>query len=148
MPYRVRPGLGQDMVYLMDIDNKCFDDPFTLDDWQVIDHASRIVVAADVVNKPAGFICYQSLEGHVFINRLAVHPSLQRRGIATSLVNECKQFCRSVRSLHVETRIPECWLGSVGPFLKANGFKAKLPMLTGYHYMGQPTSIVVFDQPM
>lgn len=61
----------------------------------------RLIVRRDQGGVPTGFALVNAGTG--YLDQLAVDPAYQGRGVATSLLTECKQACPTGLSLHVNT---------------------------------------------
>ncbi len=90
-----------------------FDDPVNLAATRAFlaDDRHHLLVAYTEEDEPAGFVSAVELfhpdepRPEMFLNELGVKPAFQRRGIATALINELIQLCKS-------RGCSEMWLGT------------------------------------
>lgn len=90
-----------------------FDDPVNLASTRAFleDDRHHLFIAFTDNGEPAGFVSAVEIfhpdepQPEMFLNELAVGPAFQRRGIATALVKELLQLCKS-------RGCSEMWLGT------------------------------------
>ena len=80
----IRKPNQHDLNYILDIDLKCFEDNWTLDQWrQQLTICHNNILLAVQGNTPVGFVLWLKDE----ITRLAVKPTYRHLGLGTKLVN-------------------------------------------------------------
>lgn len=124
----VRPATGEDVHYLLDIDVKCFDYPWSAEHWRVVGSTVNIAVAT-YYGTPIGMVVFagaESEKGVPFVTmvKLAVKESFRNRGIGETLLLTVVEFGRKIESTGVRAVVPESsnaidWLIKMG--FKASG---------------------------
>ena len=113
---RIRTAEQDDINFLMTLDNRCFDNPYSYATWMQLIMRRSIQVACDP--DVVGYLAYFSDDPHL-IARLGVTPSRRRCGIGSLLLSTLQT--RGVKCTLTE----DVMLEGVGAFFKANGFVAK-----------------------
>lgn len=132
MVFSLRPVIQHDYPYLLDIDCKCFDHPWTPEVWE---DPHLVVNVATHYGTPVGFcahVVHTDENGlpYITILKVAVKPAYRRKRIATHFVDNIKQYVPNNAEGRIMAYVPEsfCRPGTpecVLPFLKAAGFKGQ-----------------------
>ena len=146
----VRPGRKEDIQYVLDIDVKCFDDPWSPDKWR----KDELSVAVGTVHKtPVGVVVFEIINTRkqqcVRMDKIAVKPGFRNRGIAKALVQEVRNCCMYNGLLYIETIIPESMCVPDTPrdvtgFLSKVGFRGFGIKRDAFTDMGQPEDGYIF----
>lgn len=94
--HRLRPGRPWHRKRVLDIDARAFDsfwqfDKFSLKEARTATPSSRFVVATED-RTVMGYAVTGKAGGRGYLQRLAVDPQAQGRGIGTSLINDCLRW--------------------------------------------------------
>jgi ribosomal protein S18 acetylase RimI-like enzyme len=102
--HRTRRVRTADLVAMASVDRAAFGDRWGLDEHMLADvrratpsHRSRLVVLRASRPAPAGFLVSGRAGRTGYIQRLAVHPSAQRTGVATSLMADALRWMHRSR---------------------------------------------------
>lgn len=129
MIHNIRQPQFSDANYLLDIDIKCFDDPWPLDKWKQVLTTSEIhKLVGTSYGCPTGFVVWEQNNDFLQINRLAVKPTYRNQGTGLQLL---KAVCLGARQLllnRVVIAVPEslCCPGNsrdISRWLLKRGFK-------------------------
>jgi GNAT superfamily N-acetyltransferase len=107
MQTEIRATTKKDIHYLLDIDLKCFEFPWTIDEWKTL--GERCLGTIATVNRtPIGFVLFRSDDdGDMEIVKIAIKPGYRRHGIASRLLDNCVRFARETRTHCLHLVIPE-----------------------------------------
>lgn len=138
--FTIRVADWKDIDTLMDIDLKCFDFPWNPAYWGRRFEESQMALIVDTSDGvPAGLLMGELLEDGLVIEKIGVKPAYRRQGASRLLLDACDDLtiqCPESPMDHIV--IPEPWLyrdspDCIAPWLKAVGFKARLPYLKDYY---------------
>lgn len=133
----VRQAKGEDVHYILDLDIKCFDDPWPAEHWRLASGEVNVAVAT-WYGTPVGMVVFTLLETQdsmrfVSMTKLAVKESFRNRGFGTMLLQTVEDFTHEVKASGICITIPESkctgertpadWLAKVG--FKAVGVNRK-----------------------
>lgn len=132
--YHLRGFRADDVMYLIDIDAKCCEVPWTYDQWvkncQV--HTGSVVT---FYGTPVGFALFHRMGDYVELVKLAVKPQYRRQKLGIILMSGCYKFAQDMGCRTVFCVVPETALAESGqhepavPFLLKVGFAATKPMI-------------------
>lgn len=130
----VREARTEDSNDLMDIDIKCFDNPWTGDDWSGFNrNAGTLVYVAAVFGTPIGFIVFQTDQKlkQVEILKIAVKDSGRQQGASRQLLMIAEDFAIGRKAPTLTIVVPESSLytGPLGKWLTATGFQGTKPFI-------------------
>lgn len=137
----VRPAYPTDLNYVMDIDLKSYEYPWTQDDWQTInDDKTYHKFVATLSTRPIGFAIWTKEENEAVIIRLAVKRSHQRQGAGSRLLEALETDALTNSCSIISIIVPEfnCCPKSaddVSQWLLNRGFKTMLPIIPQYALM-------------
>ena len=104
----VRPAKAADIQYVLDLDMKCFDDPWPSDRWRTPELS---VAVACSYGTPVGVVVFEIINTRkqqcVRMDKIAVKPGFRRRGIGAMLVDEVRKTAMYSGLLYVEMTVPE-----------------------------------------
>ena len=120
----VRWMIRRDMPRVLEIENRCFDNPWTEDDFiRCLLHRNCIGMVAEVGDGTSGFMIYELHKNRLHLLSLAVDPIYQRRGIGSvmlrKLTNKLSRDRRNRIMLEASERNLDAHL-----FFRKIGFKA------------------------
>jgi ribosomal protein S18 acetylase RimI-like enzyme len=121
---------------LVDIDIKCFEDAWPVDEWNRIGHnAAYAISVATMFGTVAGFgvFRYDEDTNDVVIEKLAVKPAYRRKSASQHLLNGGIDYAKTKAAKALIIIVPESTIypdtGINGKWLEAVGFKAIKPFL-------------------
>jgi len=124
LPVNVRWMLHSDLAAMLEIEQLCFDDPWTRQEFGDAFRCSQIVGRiAEHNNRVVAYIIYELHSTYVQITNLAVCPSRQRWGVGGAMVRELLGRVNTTRRRQVYADIRETNLDAQ-LFFKSLGFKA------------------------
>lgn len=132
-----REAVYYDLTNLLDLERKCFDECWSLEEWK-IRLKDCFVMVADAT-QPVGFVASRHLPNDMGeIMKLCVLPSYRRNGIGSRLLKESLSNFGSHKIEEVMLIVPEHDIDVHGPWLAKRGFKAETPLLKDcFTYMGE-----------
>lgn len=155
--YNLRAFRGDDLMYLVDIDAKCSEQPWCYDQWvKGSDTFTGSVVT--FFGTPVGFSMFKRIGEYVEIVKFAVKPQYRRQKLGDALMCGCRRFCTDMGCHTVFLVLPETML-RIPPdvhdpavlFLTEQGFKAVNMLRDFFNSDGVSVSGVKFalkiDQP-
>jgi ribosomal protein S18 acetylase RimI-like enzyme len=138
-PVRLRRAWRRDHPAILDIDGRAFDDFWALDRGGLDDAVRATPTARFRVAVPgsriAGYAITGRAGGRGYLQRLAVEPSLHRRGIATSLIADALRWLRrgGANVAVVNTQV---------------GNEAALSLYLASGFVAEPTGLTVLRRPL
>lgn len=150
--YHLRGFQPADMMYLIDIDAKCSEFPWTYDQWlkNCQSHTGSVVT---FYGTPVGFALFHRLGEYVELVKLAVKPHYRRQKLGMMLMSGCFKFGQDMGCHTVFCVLPETMLAKSGEhepaisFLKKLDFVATKPMLRDcFNFDGRSIDGVKFIQ--
>lgn len=130
--FAFRESVPLDDHYLMDIDLKCFDRPWTPIEWRRVSKLCSILVAT-WNDKPIGMIVYgQTESGDFDVVKLGVKPVYRRQGIGSRLMLDAILAARNLMVPSIFVTVPESHVCPGDPYdvsawLRKRSFRARLP---------------------
>ncbi len=110
---------GDEIGYLRDMDIKCYE--WVWDDTTWVKESDRSIIRMWITeNLPRGFTVYRFMNFSIHIQKLGVHPSWRRRGIASELLGDIESAAkrtgvkRIYTILHEENNLGREWLSKRG----------------------------------
>jgi len=154
---KVRRFEKSDAAFLIDIDRKGQEFPFTMEDWEVAlnavmepdpQHLWRIDVVT-VNGTPRGFL-FSIFEGNLlFIVRLVVTPSHRGAGLGSTLLDKGFELAREYRMRKLKMIVPETACrgepGDMGQWLLGKGFKCTKASSSLFNLYGQDWDGLTFE---
>ena len=123
-----RPRLA-DLSYLVDIDLKCYEDPWDVEKWRTVLMDFALDKLVSIRKQHAGLAVWKFADGVSKILRLGVKPAYQHYGIGSELLRTIEQTTleRGIRT--VKFKIPESLCcpsdpADVSAWLGRRGYKA------------------------
>jgi len=151
--YNLRGFRPEDMMYLVDIDAKCGDIPWSYEQWmqKVHNHTGSVVT---FYGTPVGFAMFQRMGEYVELVKIAVKSQYRRQHLGVLLMSGCFRFAQDMGCHTIFTVMPETYLPRPGEpgepavkFFPACGFAAAKGMLRDYyHFDGRSIDGVKFVQ--
>jgi len=151
--YNLRGFKPEDMMYLIDIDAKCSDIPWTYEQWmqKVHNHTGSVVT---FYGTPVGFAMFLRMGEYVELVKIAIKPQYRRQHLGMLLMSGCFRFAQDMGCHTIFTVMPETYLPRPGEpaqpalsFLPACGFKAAKGMVRDcFNIDGQSIDGVKFTQ--
>ena len=121
---------------MVDIDIKCFEDAWPVDEWNRIGHNAEYAISvATMFGTVVGFgvFRYDEESNDVVIEKLAVKPSYRRKGASLHLLAGGVDYGKTKAAKALTIIVPESTIypgpASIGGWLTAVGFKATKPFL-------------------
>jgi len=132
-----------DINYLLDIDLKCFDDPWDTEKWREIysDAQYKKLVGTNCGN-PVGFVVWCPHSDGIQIVRIAVKPLHRKQGIGSQLlkavrINALQQKYRKICMVVTESLCCPNQGDNIGHWLNNRGFFANEICKDGSIYCGK-----------
>jgi ribosomal protein S18 acetylase RimI-like enzyme len=151
MPIMIRSAIRDDLQHLFDIDLKCFDIPWTIDEWKYCGGGESLVHVATVDLTPVGMVIYHPAEC-LSIVKLAVKPQFRLRGISRLLLEHCVRCANDNGSQRISITVPETIIyctdtDNISPWLDKLHFYATTPLLKDhYDIYGRLEDGIVFTR--
>ncbi len=149
-----RPSYKEDAHYLIDIDLKCFDYAWLLEDWRAIANNSFACVAT-WNSTPVGMIIFsRTMYNDLEVMKLGVKPAYRNHGLGSQLLFNCLLYGRDILASRIVMVIPESRIcpgdsHDLSQWLSKRGFRAQVPLLHDYYtFYGKPEDGVVFSLPI
>ena len=155
MVFRVRDANGEDAHHVIDIDIKCFDDPWPPDYWRVATEDFKINVAT-FYGTPIGmavFMLAESEDGKQFIHlaKVAVKPAYRKRGVGSLLMRSIDEFGLHAGAGWAWLTVPESichGARSIAGWMAKVGFKAQAVHKDCFQSFGQSEDGYLFQYPL
>jgi GNAT superfamily N-acetyltransferase len=140
MTLSLRPALGNDINFLVDIDLKSYDYPWSIDKWQSLAFDPTCVIVLAIINvEPVGFVAWRKKTAikEAEILRLAVKPAYRKCGVGSLLLSSVEITACESGLQEIVIIVPEvyCFPGhknDVSQWLLARGFRAVAPIFKNY----------------
>lgn len=156
----IRPAqCPKDLKQLMDIDLKCFDDPWEEIDWEEVcatnHNDNHKVLIGTTRSIPVGFIVWREGKNDGCIKRFGVRPMFQGKGIGTKLLeavetsvrhNQCIQLFVEVSESLVYETVQDRTRISIPEWLGKHGYKATLIKQDAGLCCSQIEDLIVFEK--
>lgn len=128
MPQTVRPHIRwmirRDMEEVLEIENLCFEFPWSEEDFiRCLRQRNIMGLAAEVGPRIAGFMLYEIHRSRLKLLTISVLPAMQRRGIGRELTGKLKKGLLPDRRTQIVTDVRETNLDAQ-LFFRAMGFRA------------------------
>lgn len=104
---QVRWSIRRDMPEMLDIEQLCFEHAWTEEDFLCcLRQRNCIGMVAEHKQRIVGLMIYELLKTELHVLNFAVHPSFQRRGVGTQMVDKLKAKLHQQRrdTIRVELR--------------------------------------------
>jgi len=139
----LRPASGNDINFLIDIDLKSYDYPWSVDKWRLLALNPACTVTLATVNmEPVGFVAWGKIiaDKEVEILRLAVKPTYRNNGIGSLLLGSVEINANENGIQKITLIVPEIYCfpnckGDVSRWLLARGYQATKPIFKDYFNM-------------
>lgn len=132
----IRSIMIKDLNWLMDIDIKSYEYPWSIEQWKKLaDGLQYVILVALVKNVPVGFVAYDRTQGEVEILRIAVKPSYRRKGIGTKLLYTVEKGAGTLNRIRIVVPEIQCFPGhedDVSQWLLKRGYVAVPPILKNH----------------
>ena len=104
----IRQPVVSDVNYLMDIDIKCFENPWTVEKWRAICSDPQIFqLVATYYGSPVGFVIWERTPDVMNILRIGVKPSYRRNGVGEKLLRAVESSAYHLQLFRVTLLVPE-----------------------------------------
>lgn len=148
----VREMTGYDMQTVVDIDLKCCEFPWSLEEWRAAQQEFKVFLVTSF-GEAVGFAVFSGEKDEdgnagVWLRRAAVKPAMRGRGCGKLLVNRTMQYAREIKALEIRALIPEshCYdQRSAGSWLLACGFKASKVFRNQFEHYGALEDGIMFN---
>lgn len=125
--YKTRRATKSDLLYLLDIDVKCYDPCWNRETWeQALE--THIVFTTTWWGKPVGLGVLRTFPQVGHIVRCAVKDRHRRKGLGTNLIVACMNRARTHGCRTISCVVPEPLIypdtGGLGAFLNQAGLRA------------------------
>lgn len=144
----IRKPNQHDLNYLLDIDLKCFEDNWTLDEWrhQLMICNNSIFVATQG-NTPVGYVLWCDEE----ITRIAVKPTYRHMGLGSKLLDAVEDELRRQGHTNVTINVPESLCCPRKPidvsiWLIKRVFRARSMKIDGVTFCGVKEDLICFGK--
>lgn len=139
----LRPALGNDVNFLIDIDLKCYDYPWSVDEWRLLALNPACSVTLATINmEPVGFVAWGKViaKKEAEILRLAVKPAYRNSGVGSLLLGSIEIEANEYGMQKIVLIVPEihCFpnhRNDVSQWLLTRGYKATKPILKNHFDM-------------
>jgi GNAT superfamily N-acetyltransferase len=136
---QIRAATKNDAHYLFDIDLKCFDFPWTLQEWRIFGQTCLGTVATDK-SVPIGMVLFRADDTDLNIVKIGVKSEHRRLGVGRALIASCLQYAKDTNLLAVQMIVPETLLrpgdpDDISPWLSSVGFIPTVPLLRDFYEM-------------
>ena len=134
----IRASYAKDLIDIMDIDLKSFNNPFNTVTWRKYCQNGTVSILLATFNKlPIGFILWQEVDGYAGIVRLAVKPNYRKQGAGNFLLRAVEVAARAHGLREVVVIVPETNCSSdavnnISSWLLRRGYFAKLPIVKDF----------------
>lgn len=146
----VRGMAHADAHELLDCDLKCFDDPWSHEEWREA-AADSLAWIAELDGKIVGMIVVRrTLYGDVEIRKLCVKPAYRKQTIGRALLWQAILFAREVAAPRLFVVVRERAIcpgqpGDLSGWLSRLGFRAGTPLLKAHFtFCGEPEDGIAF----
>jgi ribosomal protein S18 acetylase RimI-like enzyme len=144
MIFSVRKAYGEDAHYIIDIDIKCFDDPWPPEYW--VSFEDLQVYVATYYGTPIAMVAFMVGETEkgikfVSLSKLAVKPAFRGRGVSKMLLAQAEKFAKQINAHSIWLTVPESLCvgeRSIAGWLKLAGFRATSVQPECFESYGEP----------
>jgi ribosomal-protein-alanine N-acetyltransferase len=120
----IRWMIRRDMPRVMQIDDLCFEFPWTEDEYiRLLRQRNCIGMVAELDKEVVGYMIYELHKNRLHLIVFAVDPSYARRGIGTNMIGKLKSKLTPERRNRITCCVSDCNL-KAHLFLRSMGFKA------------------------
>lgn len=151
MDFTIRATTVHDSHYLIDIDLKCFEHPWSPDQWREVSQTCTGLVATVNDTPVAMAISRRTVDGDMEIVRIGVKEACRRQGISRALIGNLLLNAKDTMANRLLMVVPERSLQPGQPddlsqWLTKLMFRANKPMIPNhfYHY-GEWEDGVIFS---
>lgn len=133
---KIRKPEVTDLNFILDIDLKSTDDPWTIDQWRgACLNKDSYICLATYFNDPVGFIICNTA-GRIL--KIAIKPTFRNKGVGTKLIETIKYWAVQKNILGLGIVVPEslCYTGNICKWLNKQGFLANGILKDGVKYCG------------
>lgn len=122
--YDIRWMIRRDMVSVLDIEERCFENAWTGDSFiRCLRQRTCIGMVAKLGDKVVGFMIYELHRKAYFVINFAVHPEFQRKGVGKAMVDKLFSKLSESRRSRILLEVREVNLNAQ-LFFKSQGFIA------------------------
>ena len=142
----VRWMIGRDMEEVLEIENLCFEFPWSEEDFiRCLRQRNVMGLAAEVGPRVAGMMLYEIHSTRLVVLNLAVLPAVQRLGVGRSMVEKLKSHLLPGKRTRLVTEVRETNLDAQ-LFFRAMGFRA-VDVLRDFYdtYSGATEDAILFQ---
>ncbi len=147
----LRGPTASDVNYVLDVDVKCFDDPWTIENWrEVFGDQQKFKLMATYFGSPIGFAVWERTHDSMNVIRLAVKPTYRRSGTGSQLLKAIEASAYNLQLFKVTFPVTEslCCPGDprdVSQWLIKRGARAGSIVKNGGFYMGKEEDAFLFN---
>lgn len=140
----IRWAIRRDLPEMLQIENECFDFPWSEDDWiRCLRQRNNIGMVAEHHEHVVGSMIYELHRNRLHVMNFAVRKDHQRHGIGTAMVNKLKSKLSAQRRSRIMLEVRETNLAAQ-LFFKAQGFRA-VSMLRGHYAVAPGEDAILFQ---
>ena len=149
----IRRATLNDANQLLDIDIKCFETAWTVEEWSKVGHSQEYALSvATNFGTPIGFAVFTKNEDSIEVVKLAVKPAYRRKGVSLLLLNAGVDYATSRNIGKLSIIVPESTVypgeRNTSDWLASVGFQAEKPFLKNHFTSyGEPEDGVSFTMP-
>jgi len=104
----IRQPVFSDVNHLMDIDIKCFDEPWSVDRWRAVcGDRLKYKLVGTYFSNPVGFVVWERLDNSINVIRLGVKNIYRCSGIGTKLLRAVEESAYHLKIYRVTFLVPE-----------------------------------------
>lgn len=140
-----------DLAYLVDIDLKCYEDPWDMEKWRTIIMDFNLNKLVVIRKQHAGVAVWKFDSGAIKVLRLGVKPAYRNYGIGSELLQAIEKSAPNQKANSVVFKIPEslCRPGEpddVSVWLAHRGYKATRVCRAAAVFCGQVEDAYIFSR--
>ena len=153
--FHVRQGTGNDAQHVIDIDIKCYDEPWSPEYWRVAG-LDFIINVVTYYGTPVGMSVFTSAEeadGPKFVSLLKVagKPMFRKKGLSRMLLEPMDKYAEQIKAESIWATIPESLCSgehSIAGWALKVGFKATAIQKNYYAVLGDLEDGYIFRKPV
>ena len=121
---QIRWMILKDMPSVLGIENRCFEFPWSKDDFvKCLKQLNCVGMVAEIDGQVAGFMLYELHKNRLHLPTIAVDPAYRKRGVFTAMINKLKGKLSVEKRNRIMIEVRETNLAAQLAF-KALGFRA------------------------
>jgi len=142
---QLRWGIRRDMAEVMEIEQACFSDPWTEEEFLAeLKMRDRIIIVAERGQQIVGYMIYVLTKHDLQLINFAVSPDFQRQGVGSQLIDKLKAKLSQQRRRKIidhvrETNVP------MQLFLRSQGFTCRAIERDAFENTDEDAYVFVFE---